>query len=64
MEILILSICFANFIFLVTLSNFLIKMADSISSMKKELEDYYYYIQNKNTSVVVPKKEESGLVDL
>ena len=63
MEILILFICFANFIFLVTLSNFLIKMADSISSMKKELEDYYY-IQNKNTSVVVPKKEESGLVDL
>jgi len=63
MEILILCICFANFILLLTLSNFLVRMADSISSMKKELEDYYY-IQNKNPTVVLPKKEESGLVDL
>lgn len=57
---LILLISFLNLIFILTLSNFLVKLADSVKSLSKSLEDLYY-IKNNSPEI---KKEESGLVDV
>lgn len=61
--ILAFSFCLINFIFLIMMSNFLVKIADSISSFRKELDDFYY-IKNSTVDNKVAKREESGLVDL
>lgn len=60
--ILTFSFCFFNFIFLIMMSNFLVKIADSINSLRKDLDDFYY-IRNPTVNKTVAK-EESGLVDL
>jgi hypothetical protein len=52
-----------NLIFIISLSNFLVKIADSVSSVKTELEDYYY-VQNNKNSTIKQNNQESGLVDL
>lgn len=43
------------------LSNFIIKLADSMKSFSKDLEDFYYLKNNSNTN---KQKEENGLVDI
>jgi hypothetical protein len=52
---------FLNLVFLLTLSNFVVKLADSIKKLSKDLEDFYYIKDNRSNS---PQKEDSGLVDL
>jgi hypothetical protein len=57
----ILFFSFLNLVFLLTLSNFVVKLADSIKKLSKDLEDFYYIKDNRSNS---PQKEDSGLVDL
>ncbi len=49
-----------NLILLFSISNFLIKLANSLVFFKKEIEDYYYIKKDKDKD----NKQESGLVDL
>lgn len=63
--ILILAICITNLLFLISLSNFLVRIADSISLIRKEIEEYYYINQGRNNkSENKTNNQESGLVDL
>lgn len=62
-EYISLSILLLNFLLLLALANFIIKLADSIKIFTKDLEDFYYLKNNSNPS---PNKnsQESGLVDV
>lgn len=55
----ILFISILNLVFILMLSNFIVKLADSMKSFSKDLEDFYYLKNNSNK-----QKEESGLVDI
>lgn len=55
----ILFISILNLVFILMLSNFIIKLADSTKSFSKDLEDFYYLKNNSNK-----QKEEGGLVDI
>jgi hypothetical protein len=62
----IIALCLINLIFSLSISNFIVKMADLNANIKKDLEDFYF-IQNKQRSSPSPnaaKQQESGLVDL
>lgn len=52
-----------NSIFLIMLSNFVIKLADSIKIFTKDLEDFYY-LKNNPSNISKNNSEESGLVDV
>lgn len=61
-EIVVLSLCFLNLFILLSICNFLIKIANSLSVFRKELEDYYYVRDTKKTNNQV-RNNENGLVD-
>ena len=61
----IIAFCILNLIISISVCNFLIKMAESINSFRKDLENLYFIqgkpeVANKNNT----NNQETGLVDL
>ena len=48
--------------FLLSICNFLIKIAESLNYIKKEISDYYYLLREQNSKN--EKKPDSGLIDI
>jgi hypothetical protein len=64
-EYILLSVLLFNFLLLLALANFIIKLADSIKIFTKDLEDFYYLKSNPNINPIPNKNtQESGLVDV
>lgn len=56
-------LCILNLIIILSLCNFLIKLANSLINFRKELEDYYY-LKSTSAKSNQENNQESGLVDL
>lgn len=59
----IIAFCILNLIISISVCNFLIKMAESINSFRKDLENIYL-IQRKPEVTNKTNNQETGLVDL
>lgn len=63
-EYILLFFVLLNFLFLLMLSNFVIKLADSVKIFTRDLEDFYYLRNNSSAPNKNKNSEESGLVDV
>jgi hypothetical protein len=62
MDYLIVTITIFNLVILLLISNLLIRLADAIRNLNKDVDDYFYLTKTK--PVKSQNNQEKGLVDI